>query len=96
MIIELFLIGMVCLVTGYEVKKDIDMNAFDKPLIRYGNPNKYDQAPKGTELLVIKGRDNYELYQQISKDQDNPDWVLRGNLVCQAPTTALGDESITQ
>lgn len=48
-------------------------------LIRNGKPNKYDQAPQGTYCKTMNGlSDQYDLYQQISSNEDEPIWYLIG------------------
>ncbi len=79
MLVELLLLQLVIGITAYEVKKDIDMNEkYQSALIRHSAPHKYDQLPFGTELVVIKGKNSIELYQQVSKDQENPQWEIMG------------------
>ena len=84
MVTLLALFALVSGITLYEVKKDVDMYEKSKTaIVRHSTPHKYDQLPFGTELVVIKGKSSFELYQQVSKDQDNPHWEKMGNLVCQ-------------
>jgi hypothetical protein len=39
---------------------------------RFGPPNCYDRHPFGTLCELQDG----SLYQQMSRDEDNPDWIL--------------------
>jgi hypothetical protein len=43
-------------------------------LIRHSEPNKYDQAPYGTQLCVKLTDDELEYYIQLSNDEENPRW----------------------
>lgn len=45
---------------------------------RFSNPNKFDQLPYGTELLVTKDKNTYELFKQVSMDNDKPCWHSMG------------------
>lgn len=48
-------------------------------LIRHSKPTKYDQAPQGSTCKVLKVLCvEYELYKQISSDDENPYWELIG------------------
>lgn len=50
-----------------------------EPLVRYGEPGKYDIAPQGhTCKQVVPGSDRYALYMQISSDSDTPRWERVG------------------
>lgn len=44
-------------------------------MIRYSHPTKYDLAPYGTMWRAIGDEGRFELYIQVSDDQDNPTWV---------------------
>lgn len=47
-------------------------------LIRYSVPTKYDQYPVGTQCKVIQTLSaDYELYEQICPNQENPIWMYR-------------------
>lgn len=51
------------------------MEASDTRLIRYSAPGKYDEAPIGTECIVINsGEAPKMLYRQMSQDETNPLW----------------------
>jgi len=39
-------------------------------------PNDMDKLPYGTRIKVHKEREQYDLYIQSNKDQDNPLWIL--------------------
>lgn len=43
-------------------------------LIRYGEPNKYDQAPRGTQCCVFLSESKKEYYVQLNDDEENPRW----------------------
>jgi len=45
-------------------------------LIRRGIPGKYDEAPYGTLCRV--GETDYDLYVQLSDEEDCPKWALVG------------------
>jgi hypothetical protein len=47
-------------------------------LQRYAPPHKLDQAPKGTKLRVDQG-DTFDMYIQISENEEDPKWDLLGN-----------------
>lgn len=47
---------------------------FESVIVRSGPPHKYDQAPYGTYCKVIILPDEYALYIQDSKDEENPRW----------------------
>lgn len=44
-------------------------------IYRHGTPNKYDCAPFGTKCYVLVGNWIYEVYEQISHDENNPEWI---------------------
>jgi len=46
---------------------------------RYGIPTELDQFPYGTQCKVSNHHHNeYDLYLQVSDDEDNPEWDLLG------------------
>lgn len=40
---------------------------------RFGEPNKFDQYPYGTECIV-KEESGYRTFKQMSQDEENPRW----------------------
>lgn len=48
-------------------------------LIRRSEPTKFDLAPYGTQYKVFDNHDNYDLYLQLSYNEDEPNWELLGN-----------------
>lgn len=47
-------------------------------LKRFGLPSKLDESPQGTKLRVDHG-ETFDLYIQISHDEQNPHWEFIGN-----------------
>jgi len=48
-------------------------------LMRNGIPSKLDQAPYGTQCRVPNSpRTGFELYLQVSKNSEEPNWELMG------------------
>lgn len=47
-------------------------------LIRRSEPTKFDLAPYGTQYKVFNNHDGYDLYLQVSFDDDQPNWDLLG------------------
>jgi hypothetical protein len=46
-------------------------------IIRYAEPNKHDQWPRGTQCKVINSLDNTVIYYvQVSADQESPRWEI--------------------
>lgn len=43
-------------------------------IVRYGLPNKWDQAPYGTRCRVIIDGDREDIYIQVNVDEENPKW----------------------
>lgn len=49
-------------------------------ITRNGKPNEFDQHSYGAICKVIEHHDeNFELYAQISDDEDHPNWELLGS-----------------
>jgi hypothetical protein len=46
-------------------------------IVRHGAPCKLDQAEYATQCVVNKGSE-FELYIQVSQNEDNPDWEFIG------------------
>lgn len=78
MITELFLLGLVSVITAHEIKKDLAME--HKAYVRHDKPHKYDQLPFCSEVVVKKNPCMYELYLQISKDSEHPQWKKIGTI----------------
>lgn len=51
------------------------MKQFDSVIVRHSFPNKYDQAPCGTLCHVYIDESTYEVYKQMSSNEERPDWV---------------------
>ena len=47
-----------------------------EPLIRYSEPNQYDQMPYGTKIVVKRNECVIDTYIQTSQDESNPVWKL--------------------
>jgi len=48
-------------------------------LVRYSKPCQYDQYPPGTLCKVVTTMcSQFDLYEQISIDENNPNWHLIG------------------
>lgn len=49
-------------------------------LVRYGQPTKLDAAQYGSQCIVrYHGHDDYDLYVQTSKDEQDAKWDLIGS-----------------
>lgn len=48
-----------------------------KSIIRFGPPNKFDHAPKGTLCIVHDSTDCRIIYEQTSDDDESPDWKIK-------------------
>lgn len=59
--------------------------------MRHSEPGKYDQCPYGTACKVMKSEllNEFEVYIQLSNDQDNPRWESLGEF-----TSANEDQAI--
>lgn len=60
--------------------------------IKYVRPNKFTHEPYGT-IHTIKFGDSRERYIQVSKDEDNPNWIPLGTFLEKAFEHQLGDRS---
>lgn len=58
---------------------------------RFGEPGKMDHAPYGTECKVTKHKD-FDLYIQMSKNEENPNWVFIGTFQNEFPEEELKKE----
>lgn len=50
-------------------------------LFRNGVPGRYDECPKGSlckSMSLDKIEGNYDLYMQVSQDEQSPDWYCIG------------------
>jgi hypothetical protein len=47
-------------------------------LTRHSQPSELDQHPYGTACKV-NIQETYDIYLQVSEDEDNPNWELLGN-----------------
>jgi len=55
-----------------------------KILNRYGKPGRYDMVPYGTLCKVSSGDSGeFEVYRQISEDENVPLWELQEGLMVQ-------------
>lgn len=44
-------------------------------IVRYGQPTKLDSAEYGSQCMVrYHGQDDYDLYLQTGKDEEDPQW----------------------
>jgi len=43
-------------------------------LIRHSPPGKYDHAPSGTMCAVLKRGEQFELFVQMSQNEEEPRW----------------------
>lgn len=48
-------------------------------LLRHSQPNSYDHAPLKTYCKVIKADESFDLYIQLSGDEENPIWHPLGS-----------------
>jgi hypothetical protein len=55
------------------------MNELSK-IFRYGEPGKLDTAKIGTECWIVTNKelDEYDVYQQVSTNEENPNWIYIG------------------
>jgi hypothetical protein len=70
------LILMAASVALYESEKE--RKDMKEQITRLSTPTKFDQLPYSTELLVSKDNNTYELFKQVSMDNDNPCWHSMG------------------
>lgn len=55
-------------------------------IVRYGQPTKLDSAEYGSQCIVkYHGSDNYDLYLQTNKSEDNAQWELIGSFTPTVP-----------
>jgi len=47
-------------------------------IYRHGAPSKLDIAPLGTKCYVLINNWNYEVYEQISHNEESPQWLYLG------------------
>ncbi len=47
-------------------------------LLRRSQPCEFDIAPYGTQCKVLDHHDGYDLYLQVSHDEDDPYWEQLG------------------
>ena len=64
----------------------------DNITVRYTIPGRFDNAPWSTLCKVMGEGDIYELYIQISRDDEHPDWVKLGALLDKTFTELLEDK----
>jgi len=55
-------------------------NELPTRLVRHSAPNKFDQAPLGTECVVMKENGKIDLYIQKSSDENNPEWMFMDSI----------------
>ena len=70
------LIFMAASMALYE--SDKERTEMKEKIHRLSTPNKFDQLPYGTELLVTKDKNTKELFKQVSMDDDKPCWHSMG------------------
>lgn len=64
-------------------------------LIRNSEPGEYDQHPYGT-ACKIQRQETYDIYLQVSHDEDNPNWELLGNYHDKSDTELLKHQMMTR
>lgn len=47
-------------------------------ITRFGEPSKSDTAQHSTICRVSNSPDSFDIYLQISHDEENPNWILMG------------------
>lgn len=52
----------------------------NKLIHRTGKPNKNDQLPFGTICKSFSTEDSYDIYKQVSKDENKPVWEFITNI----------------
>lgn len=57
------------------------------PIIRHSAPGKLDQAPFGTECLVVIDNHTWDVYVQYSNDEEIPNWEYMGKRIIEDPTS---------
>jgi hypothetical protein len=61
-------------------------------LYRSSIPRKYDLAPLGTICCVFIDKISFEIFCQISKDEDHPQWTLIGQYELGLPDEYINTE----
>ncbi len=62
------------------------MNTLEKAIVRYGAPGQYDQSPYGAACKSMEADSTrYELFLQLSQDEDHPRWQPIGRYNIDTP-----------
>lgn len=61
-------------------------------LIKYSVPTKLETAPWGTTWKALVGESGHEIYIQVSRDEQNPQWERAGTVLEQVFQESLKDE----